>query len=582
MSLRNSSTIAASPRWLLVALLLCNAACFVFSPGGPQEPHRWADERGPVIPHDSFPADCSLCHLSGDWHTLRADFSFDHAKETGHALEGAHAEAQCLRCHNDRGPVQQFASRGCAGCHEDPHQSRLGPNCSTCHDQVSWLPQGQIAEHARTRFPLVASHAGVACMRCHPGAQVGNFQRASIRCEDCHQADLQRATDPDHAALGWTTSCERCHLPTSFGEAKMDHSLYPLIGEHQSTACTACHVNGVYRGTPRDCASCHVDEYFRTTNPNHAAAGFPTTCEQCHTPRGWDSTGFNHSFYPLLGRHASQDCASCHANGVYQGTPTACNACHLDDYNQARDPNHVTAGFPTTCEQCHTPNGWEGARFDHSSFALTGRHVSVGCTACHIGGVYQGTPRNCSGCHLDDYNRTTNPGHAAAGFSTTCETCHTTNGWPGATFAHTTYALTGAHASTSCNACHGNGVYQGTPRNCSACHLGDYNATRNPNHTAANFPTTCESCHTTTRWQGATFNHRFPLAGNHNLACSTCHTNAANFQVFDCTNCHAHRRSEMDDEHREVSGYVYQSQACYNCHPNGRESGGAERGKKKR
>ena len=27
----------------------------------------------------------------------------------------------------------------------------------------------------------------------------------------------------------------------------------------------------------------------------------------------------------------------------------------------------------------------------------------------------------------------------------------------------------------------------------------------------------------------------------------------------------------MDDKHDEVRNYVYQSQACYTCHPNGRE-----------
>jgi hypothetical protein len=27
----------------------------------------------------------------------------------------------------------------------------------------------------------------------------------------------------------------------------------------------------------------------------------------------------------------------------------------------------------------------------------------------------------------------------------------------------------------------------------------------------------------------------------------------------------------MDDEHDDVSGYSYNSQACYTCHPTGRE-----------
>ena len=41
-------------------------------------------------------------------------------------------------------------------------------------------------------------------------------------------------------------------------------------------------------------------------------------------------------------------------------------------------------------------------------------------------------------------------------------------------------------------------------------------------------------------------------------------------QSSTCLNCHEHSRSEMDDNHNEVSGYVYDSQACLSCHPNGR------------
>jgi hypothetical protein len=27
----------------------------------------------------------------------------------------------------------------------------------------------------------------------------------------------------------------------------------------------------------------------------------------------------------------------------------------------------------------------------------------------------------------------------------------------------------------------------------------------------------------------------------------------------------------MDNKHKDVGGYVYNSQACYSCHPNGRK-----------
>jgi hypothetical protein len=33
----------------------------------------------------------------------------------------------------------------------------------------------------------------------------------------------------------------------------------------------------------------------------------------------------------------------------------------------------------------------------------------------------------------------------------------------------------------------------------------------------------------------------------------------------------------MDDKHKEENGYVYESNACYSCHPNGRSERGFKR-----
>jgi len=381
-----------------------------------------------VVPHSTFPADCSLCHVGSGWHRISESFTFDHGKETGTALRGAHQDAECLRCHNDRGPVGLFADRGCAGCHEDIHGSRLGRDCLSCHSEDNWQPRQQDARHARTPFPLYGAHAGVACWRCHPGAEVGNFQRADTRCESCHQDDLARTNDPNHIAQGWTQDCQRCHSPTDWRGASFNHSIFPLTGAHIPLDCSLCHIGGVFKGTPRDCASCH-----------------------------------------------------------------------LGDYNATTDPNHVMAGFPTNCEQCHNTTMWEGATFNHTTFPLTGAHISLDCSLCHIGGVFQGTPRNCVDCHLTEYNNTTNPNHAASGFSTNCDQCHSTTMWP-----------------------------------------------------------------------GAVFNHTFPIQGNHNVSCTVCHTDPNNNSVFTCLVCHEHNKTKMDDKHKSVAGYSYSSPACLNCHPNGK------------
>lgn len=202
--------------WLLVLLAACIAQ-------GTRTGslHRWWAGLGPVLPHDTFPADCKLCHVGDTWDRLVDDFEFDHEHDTGVALVGAHRKAQCLRCHNDRGPVSVFQERGCIGCHEDYHRGDLGPNCSACHDQETWRPRGQIERHNRTRFPLTGVHALTACQRCHVGARVGKYLPLDTACLSCHADDLANAVNPPHIGLGWVDNCHRCHIPTQWNQANV-------------------------------------------------------------------------------------------------------------------------------------------------------------------------------------------------------------------------------------------------------------------------------------------------------------------------------------------------------------------------
>jgi hypothetical protein len=250
--------------------------------------------------------------------------------------------------------------------------------------------------------------------------------------------------------------------------------------------------------------------------------------------------------------------------------------CHLDDYNATQNPNHQQSGYSTDCERCHGSDAvrWTGATVDHSTFPLRGKHQAAACTDCHINNVYAGTPRDCVGCHLDDYNATQNPNHQQAGFPTDCVVCHGSDAvtWQGAVFDHNRYwRLQGAHTALDCNKCHASGY--NLPTDCYGCHKADYEATTSPNHQSTGFPTTCENCHFSNHvsWNQAVFTHRFPInSGDHrNIACDECHL-TANYQQFSCIDCHEHSKNEMDDEHNDVGGYSYNSQACYTCHPDGR------------
>ena len=505
--------------------------------------------------------------------------------QTGFPLEGRHRDVACTACHINN--VYKGTPTRCYDCHwerrqDDRFRLQLGSQCETCHRPVAWTAV-RFDHGASTGMPLNGAHRQIACQSCHLN---NNFQTANTTCISCHQEDYQRAQAPNHLAAGFPTTCEACHRPsdTTFNQASFDHQAsFPLVGVHAQTACATCHRNNVFRGTARDCVGCHRAEYERTASPNHAAAGFPTTCESCHreTDPGWrgPGTGFNHaSIFPLVGQHAQQQCATCHRNNVYRGTARDCVGCHIDAYNRTTAPAHAAAGFPTTCENCHraTDASWRGSGtgFNHSTFALVGQHAQASCTTCHRNNVYRGTPRDCVGCHQDQYNRTTAPNHAAAGFPTTCESCHraSDSSWQGASFNHATvFALVGRHAQASCTTCHRNNVYRGTPRTCVGCHQDAYNRTSNPPHASSGFPTTCESCHraTDSSWNQGTFNHGFPItSGPHRQSCNTCHQTST--ATFTCLLCHEHSQSEMDSKHRGRTGYRYDSLACYSCHPQGR------------
>lgn len=613
--------------WAVFLLGLAVAGCQLLVPRQDWSEKKW----GPLVPHTKFPGDCSICHIPERWDKLRDDFSFDHEKETGYPLEGGHASAACLRCHNDRGPVEVYAARGCAGCHLDPHASTLGMDCERCHSQISWEPTGLIGEHARTRFPLVGAHAIAACDSCHDGAAAGDFRGAPLECSVCHQGDAARTTDPNHLANGWVSCCQQCHNPvgwnganilhnffplsgghgglncvqchTTPGEfsglsqdcyschssdfqsapghvdqnfshdcttchsrngwrpANFNHSFFPLTGEHAGLSCTECHSGGTYTGLSSDCYSCHNTDYQGA--PDHAAQSYPQTCEQCHSTSGWAPATFDHASFALTGAHAGATCAQCHSSGIYAGLPSNCYSCHDTDYQGA--PDHVALNFPQNCEECHSTTAWTPAAIDHSFFPLTQGHTGLNCTQCHTGGSYSGLSPECYSCHSTDFQGA--PDHAALNFSHDCEQCHTRSAWTPATFDHSFFSLTGGHSGLTCMECHSGGGYSGLTPDCYSCHDADFQTA--PDHASLGFPHDCTGCHTINAWTPASYQHDFPLSGNHNTSCTTCHDSGST-QNFTCFNCHAHRQSEADSEHREVSGYSYNSQACYNCHPNGR------------
>jgi NMD protein affecting ribosome stability and mRNA decay len=524
----------------------------------------------------SFPTACEQCHGMNTW----LDAKFNHLQLSGFALTGAHAQLPCSACHV--GGQFTGTPATCVGCHLKDFQGTTNPShvqaafpqtCQTCHNTSAWQP-ATFNHNTFTTFPLTGAHVSVACTLCHIN---GVYATAPTTCVGCHLKDFQGTTNPNHAQAGIPQTCELCHMTTAWQPATFDHSktVFPLTGAHTSVACSACHTNGVFPNTPTTCVACHLNQYQATTSPNHTQAGLPTDCKLCHTTTAWTGAVFNHSAtgFPLTGFHTSVACASCHVNNNYSLTVTTCISCHLAIYQATTTPNHIQAGFPQTCETCHTTTAWTGATFNHSTtgFPLTGFHTTVACASCHVNGNYSLTTTTCVSCHLKDFQGTTNPIHAQAGFPQTCETCHTTTAWQPANFNHntfTTFPLTGAHVTVACTLCHVNSVYAGAPTTCVGCHLANFQGTTNPNHTQAGFPTDCTVCHTTTAWTGAVFNHSttgFPLTGFHaTVACASCHiNNNYSLTVTTCVSCHLKNYQATTSPNHAQVGFPQQCELCH-------------------
>lgn len=328
------------------------------------------------------------------------------------------------------------------------------------------------------------------------------------------------------------------------------------------------------------------------TNP-HGPLKPGVDCSDCHTSAGWKplrpDPKFDHTSatrFALTGAHATVTCASCHLDLRFDEPkvePGQCASCHVDVHR---------GNLGQDCARCHNTNDIRDveslALHQRTAFPLTGAHINTPCESCHKterAGVFAAVPRDCVACHQSALETASRSGVDHAGFPRDCAQCHVTLAWAGGTsFDHASaargYVLEGVHAVQRCVSCHTTPGFAlrfapvpTTNQDCIACHQQDYLR----EHGGEGFPTTCTDCHSVNSWN-STLNHdanEFPInSGAHRgqwTSCATCHTAPGDFKVFTCLSCHEHNQTDMDDKHREVTGYAYDSQRCYSCHSRGTE-----------
>ena len=419
--------------------------------------------------------------------------------------------------------------------------------------------------HKKDAYRLNEGHKEIGCASCHPK----NGRRGKkMNCGSCHSG---------RHVIPQGVSCITCHTLEDFSQIKnYKHRLNDFfwIGTHKTLSCRECHKEGRFRGTPRQCVYCHLE---RHQDSLHGTA-LGGDCSQCHTPFGWQPVRYHHLTFTLSAAHRNLNCLDCHQGYEFNKVTSYCYSCHNKEFHQGGF-NHAAAILPYDCLLCHsmysfnTPISYR----DHPAGLIQlGNHRNADCLDCHQQLIFQGTRNDCLNCHQQDYNTADNPPHLSSGFPYDCELCHkpVDVSWNQGNYNHT-WLLQGIHQTLDCLECHQNGIFAGKSSACFSCHQTDYEESQNPDHQEVGFSTACDECHqaSNTSWAQGSFNHSFPLTGDHSgLDCVECHLESANYTVFTCTDCHAHQQQGMNSLHRNrgVSGYSYNSQSCYFCHPQGR------------
>jgi hypothetical protein len=379
---------------------------------------------------------------------------------------------------------------------------------------------------------------------------------------------------------------------------------FPLTGAHIKLECETCHVDGLFKGTPTNCAGCH-SQGRRVVAPFKPATHMLTTapCETCHTNTiSFLGARFNHV-------------------GVQ---PKGCQTCHAGINAPSKPSGHIQTIL--SCDSCHRTSAWLPAGFDHTG-------IFEPCANCHNGSKALGKPANhittsaaCDSCHKSGFITFAGAifDHIGAGvLRNTCISCHA-SGTNGAKMQVAGHIPT---ANIQCDICHvGTGfisfagstmnhpAVEAVPMNCSTCHNGSYTSqgsflggakakTANHvvttaecgtchlgrssflgglfNHTTASPPVAgiCQTCHNGVKALGKTNTVTHTTAPGNTASCDTCHTNTNNYTTFagalfshtgvvigTCGTCHLGQTAAITKGSTHIPN---SGNACDACHISG-------------
>ncbi len=487
---------------------------------------------------------CASCHGQQDFRKLE---SLGHEKHLplvgGHANVSC---LECHK-DNDAHSLEALGEgsgpgqRDCIDCHESPHRSgfvegvaelasmRTGAACVVCHEHEhnSFREEGldiTPEQHAHSGFPLAPPHADLACDDCH-SQDVESFAerhpgRGADECRHCHEDPHGGQFDDGPFGEQGCVAChDRLHFePHDFTVEKHRQAALALTGRHLELECEECHkvpvegVPRVFRGTLSKCVGCHRDAHtgFFDEFAREFGEVKHGSCSICHFTTSFSDVadGFDHgqsTGFAVEGAHDQLKCETCHPPseepdefnrtfgrvnehfGEYQG----CITCHTDPHQGEFDTPKLPAEVDGRrgCARCHEQVSFRTAAdtFEHGKwtvFPLEGRHLEVGCSACHqplrkadeLGRTWaRAASTECSKCHQDPHD-----GQFEKRGRIDCGRCHrTADSFHQLSFRHnldSRFRLGEAHAKLACSKCHkpigdtGVVLYRPMGRRCVDCH----------------------------------------------------------------------------------------------------------------
>lgn len=374
------------------------------------------------IHNGEFGINCKTCHSEESFNKITPSKSFNHTV-TGYTLEGVHREINCKKCHDkSNSTFQEFTNTKdvkCITCHKDIHEGKLGEDCKSCHNQVSFLLKKTARldkfDHNKTAYPLEGKHETVDCRTCHKKNLTDALSHSvCMNChDDKHNGDFATKKEiyPD---------CASCHKvdgfsPSFFTIEQHNKSRFNLDGAHLAQPCFGCHLTDdkkwIFSNMSTECASCHKDIHNEFLDKKYYEK---QSCVACHSTESWQAITFDHKTtnYLLEGAHKQATCGGCHIDRtstpikqVFKGLSNRCSSCHKEVHGNQFERNGIT-----NCARCHTNDNWGITKFNHDNtgYKLDGKHKSVSCDNCHKEAylknttirTYRISKHKCADCHL--------------------------------------------------------------------------------------------------------------------------------------------------------------------------------------